>query len=114
MSGTGFPPLVEPAPTSAASVPVPFEGAVQGPSLLNSFLSTGSGVWHYSYEGHELLNTEPDLEVREVAQDLIVLLINAQGVLVALDRLIIVQICPVYQPASNRRIDRRPLASRSS
>ena len=114
MSGTGFPPLVEPAPPSAGSVLVPFEGAVQAPSLLNSFLSTGSGVWHCRCEGHERLNTEPDLEVREVAQDLVVLLINAQGVLVAFDRLVIVQVCPVYQPASDRRIDRRPLASRSS
>ena len=49
--------------------------------------------------------------MREVAQNLVVLLINAQGVLVAFDRLIIVQICPVYQSASNRRIDRQPLSS---
>ena len=51
-------------------------------------------------EAHALaLVVGADLKVREVSQDLVVLLINAQRILVALDGLIIVQVCPVYQPA---------------
>lgn len=51
-------------------------------------------------EAHALaLVVGADLKVREVTQDLVILLINAQSILVALDGLIIVQVCSIYQPA---------------
>ena len=43
-----------------------------------------------------------DLKVREVPQYLVVLLVDAEGVLVAFDGLIIVQVRPVDQAASKR------------
>ena len=50
-------------------------------------------------EGHSV---GTDLKVREVPQYLVVLLVDAEGVLVAFDGLIIVQVRPVDQAASKR------------